>query len=78
MTKTTTHNNEFIARHVGPNIDEQHVMLADLGYKDLDSFLSDAIPDAIHQNIELDLDAPISEASALACRKFHKAGWKRC
>jgi glycine dehydrogenase len=67
MTKTTPNNNEFIARHVGPNIDEQHAMLAALGYKDLDTFLSDAIPDAIHQNMELDLDAPINEASALAC-----------
>ena len=67
MTKTITNNNEFIARHVGPNIDEQHTMLAALGYKDLDTFLSDAIPDSIHQNMELDLDAPISEASALSC-----------
>jgi glycine dehydrogenase len=66
MTKKISNNHEFLARHVGPNLDEQDVMLATLGYKDLNAFLSDVIPDAIHQNLELDLDAPLSEASALA------------
>jgi glycine dehydrogenase len=34
----------FISRHIGPNVDEQQIMLDSLGYKDLDGFINAVIP----------------------------------
>ena len=36
--------NDFSTRHIGINPTEQNSILAELGYQDLDGFISDVIP----------------------------------
>ncbi len=64
MTDIFDDSHDFISRHIGPNAYEQHDMLAALGFKDMTAFIQAAIPDVIRQEHALDLDSPLSEASA--------------
>jgi len=57
---------DFLPRHIGPNAEEQAQMLAALGYQDMAAFIDDVIPESIRQDRPLALDAPMSEAAALA------------
>ena len=46
----------FLQRHLGPSEEDQLQMLSQLGYRDLDAFIADVVPEDI-----LDADAPIAE-----------------
>ena len=35
---------DFIQRHIGPSVDEQNIMLKELGYKNLDELIKDTVP----------------------------------
>ena len=57
---------EFAVRHIGPDADQQAVMLAAVGYPDMDSFTADVVPEVIRWHGDLDLPAPLTEAETLA------------
>ena len=46
----------FLQRHLGPSEEDQQKMLSQLGYRDLDAFIADVVPDDI-----LDPTAPLAE-----------------
>ena len=57
----------FVDRHIGPNDYQINTMLLELGYKDLDSFISAVVPKNIHikGQIENSLPVGISEVDAI-------------
>ena len=57
----------FADRHIGPNQYQIQTMLIELGYKDLDSFISSVVPQNIHikGEIEKALPSGISEVAAI-------------
>ncbi|MFQ3186500.1 MAG: glycine dehydrogenase [Marinomonas primoryensis] len=58
-------NDEFIARHIGPDASEQAKMLATIGINTLPELIQKTVPEAIRQ-ANLDLSAsPVSENEAL-------------
>ena len=38
---------DFIQRHIGPSIEDQGIMLKELGYKNLDELIKDTVPSKI-------------------------------
>ncbi len=56
---------DFIARHLGPDDAEQQKMLASLGYESLEEFIREMVPANIRMPDALDLPAPLSEVNAL-------------
>ena len=56
---------DFIARHLGPDAREQHLMLQSLGYDKLESFINAVVPANIRMQEELDLPDSFSEVDAL-------------
>ena len=36
---------DFIQRHIGPSIEEQNIMLKELGYKNLDDLIKNTVPE---------------------------------
>jgi len=56
---------DFIQRHIGPSIDEQNIMLKELGYKNLDELIKDTVPEKILLKDNLDIGDPNSEYKAL-------------
>jgi glycine cleavage system P protein (glycine dehydrogenase) len=56
----------FVARHVGPDSDEQDHMLDVLGLSSLDELIDRAVPDSIRTRDPLRLPAPRRETDALA------------
>jgi glycine dehydrogenase len=63
-----SYRSEFVDRHIGPNQYQIQTMLLELGFKDLDSFISSVVPQNIHikGEIEKSLPSGISEVAALA------------
>ncbi|HET6877949.1 MAG TPA: aminomethyl-transferring glycine dehydrogenase [Jatrophihabitans sp.] len=59
------HSVPFAARHIG-TLDDQHRMLAALGYASLDDLVADAVPAAIREKLALTLPAAGSEAQVAA------------
>ncbi|WP_394179073.1 aminomethyl-transferring glycine dehydrogenase [Marinomonas posidonica] len=58
-------NDEFIARHIGPDSQEQAKMLTTIGASDLDELIEKTVPEAIRQaNLDLSAQA-VSENDAL-------------
>ncbi|MEP2618331.1 MAG: aminomethyl-transferring glycine dehydrogenase, partial [Marinomonas sp.] len=58
-------NDEFMARHIGPDAAEQEKMLATIGRSSLSELIDKTVPQAIRQ-ANLDLSAePVSESDAL-------------
>ena len=49
---------DFIQRHIGPSIDEQNVMLKELGYQNLDDLIKDTVPEKILLKDDLDIGDP--------------------
>ncbi len=69
-TSTALHTaNEFIARHIGPRAEDEHAMLATLGFDDLDALSASVIPESIKGSSVLGLSDGQSEAEALAAIK---------
>ena len=61
----TDRSKEFSGRHIGlSNADIDHI-LHDLGYEDMDAFLTALMPESIYDLKSLDLPKPLDEASAL-------------
>ena len=62
------HRSNFIDRHIGPNQYQIQTMLLELGFKDLDSFISSVVPSNIHIKGEIEKALPqaSSEIDALA------------
>jgi glycine dehydrogenase len=61
-------NDEFIARHIGPSVDEQDSMLRVLGFKSRDDLIQSVVPPSIRENRALPLaefTEPLSEIDAL-------------
>jgi glycine dehydrogenase len=56
----------FVARHVGPDPDEQARMLDTLGLSSLDELIDRAVPDSIRTREPLRLPAPLPESDAIA------------
>ena len=63
-----SYRSDFVDRHIGPNQYQVQTMLLELGFKDLDSFISSVVPQNIHIKGEIEKSIPsgISEVSALA------------
>jgi len=62
------HRSNFIDRHIGPNQYQIQTMLLEMGFKDLDSFISSVVPSNIHIKGEIEKALPqaLSEVDALA------------
>jgi len=59
-------NDEFVARHIGPNAQQTAAMLAALGVSSVKELIDRTVPDNIRLKGELNLGAAVSEANALA------------
>ena len=46
---------DFIQRHIGPSIEEQNIMLSELGYKNLDELIKNTVPENILLKDDLDI-----------------------
>ncbi|NYT94686.1 aminomethyl-transferring glycine dehydrogenase [Salinispora sp. H7-4] len=57
---------QFAARHIGPDPQDERRMLEVVGYGSVDELMDAAIPEAIRWSGTLDLPAPASESEALA------------
>jgi glycine dehydrogenase len=56
---------DFIQRHIGPSIEEQKIMLKELGYKNLDELIKNTVPENILLKDDLGIGDPNSEYKAL-------------
>ena len=56
----------FKNRHIGPTEDKQKDMLSRIGVKDLDTLISETIPEKIRLNQTLELPSAVSETEILA------------
>ncbi|MBD1157320.1 aminomethyl-transferring glycine dehydrogenase [Pelagibacterales bacterium SAG-MED20] len=56
---------DFIQRHIGPSVDEQNVMLKELGYKNLNELIKNTVPEKILSKDDLEIGDPNSEYKAL-------------
>jgi glycine dehydrogenase len=70
VEKTATdllpHSDQFVRRHIGPDVAETDTMLALLGHKNLDALIDAAVPQKIRLEKKLNLPAARSEFEALA------------
>ena len=57
---------EFVYRHLGSNETKQAELLSAVGYKDMQSFINDTVPEPVRLHKELDLPVAMSEHAALA------------
>ncbi len=57
---------EFVDRHIGPDAEDQHAMLAALGYESLDALTDAAVPARIRRPEAMHLPDAISEVEAIA------------
>jgi glycine dehydrogenase len=62
----SSHPDQFVRRHIGPNAAETVEMLAQLGFKNLDDLVDAAVPKKIRSDKKLKLPAAKSEFEALA------------
>jgi len=63
--KTLLQEDQFLPRHIGPNADEQALMLKTIGYDSLESFIADVVPDSIRMRSALSFGEPQSEAAVI-------------
>jgi len=56
---------DFIQRHIGPSVEEQNIMLKELGHKNLDELIKDTVPENILLKDDLGIGDPNSEYKAL-------------
>ena len=56
---------DFIQRHIGPSIEEQNIMLKELGYKNLDELIKNTVPENILLKDDLEIGDPNSEYKAI-------------
>jgi glycine dehydrogenase len=56
---------DFIQRHIGPSVEEQNIMLKELGYRNLDDLIKNTVPEKILSKDDLEIGDPNSEYKAL-------------
>ena len=56
---------KFSHRHIGTTDKDQYYMLNELGYKTINSFINDVIPQNIKRKSEMSLEDPVSEKDLL-------------
>ena len=56
---------KFSHRHIGTTYKDQYYMLNELGYKTINSFINDVIPQNIKRKSEMSLEDPVSEKDLL-------------
>ncbi|EKO3570540.1 aminomethyl-transferring glycine dehydrogenase [Vibrio metschnikovii] len=61
--------NEFIARHNGPSVNDQQTMLATIQASSLDALINETVPANIRLEAALDIGEPQSETNMLATLK---------
>ena len=59
-------HDEFVQRHIGPDAQQTAAMLASLGVSSVKELIDKTVPEAIRLKGELNLDAAVTEAEALA------------
>ena len=64
LSELQTHQ-EFIARHIGSNTEEQQTMLTQLGYSNMDEFIKSVVPASISMQDALAMQGSVSEEDAL-------------
>lgn len=57
---------QFLNRHIGPNSNEQALMLQAVGYSDLEAFVSDVVPESIRMRSALAFGSGRSETAVIA------------
>jgi glycine dehydrogenase len=65
-TGLPAHPDRFVRRHIGPNAAEACVMLAPIGFNNLDELIAAAVPENIRMRRSLQLPAAKTEQEALA------------
>ncbi len=60
------HPDQFVSRHIGPDVTETNAMLALLGHKNLDELIDAAVPAKIRLGNKLNLPPARTESEALA------------
>jgi len=58
-------HSDFVRRHIGPSNADQKTMLKSLGLADMQALIQEVVPDNIHNNDRLAIDAGLNEADAL-------------
>ena len=66
--------NEFIARHIGPDAEQQEAMLAELGLTDLEQLIDQVVPAPIRMREALDIGPGHSEEQGLD--RLRQIAWK--
>ena len=64
LSELQTHQ-EFIARHIGSNTEEQQTMLTQLGYSNMNEFIKSVVPASISMQDALAMQGSVSEEDAL-------------
>src|SRR5688572_25999891 len=65
MTKNLQHPDIFQDRHIGPNQEEQQLMLSVIGASSLDELINQTVPPSIHLKSPLDMADGVSEFDLL-------------
>ena len=65
MSKSHSHPDNFVNRHIGPAPAEIASMLEKMGYNDLSSFSNSIIPNSISNNDQLSIPNALSESEAI-------------
>ncbi|PMM09090.1 glycine dehydrogenase (aminomethyl-transferring) [Vibrio breoganii] len=65
LLRSLSTDNEFVARHNGPNLTDQKTMLERIKAENLDELIQQTVPQQIRLEKPLTLDAPLSEAGML-------------
>ncbi|MFM7356930.1 MAG: aminomethyl-transferring glycine dehydrogenase [Actinomycetota bacterium] len=67
---------KFVDRHIGPNEYQINTMLMELGYKDLDSFITAVVPKNIHIQGEIEKSLPVGISEVEAINEISKIASK--
>ncbi|HUW79126.1 MAG TPA: glycine dehydrogenase (aminomethyl-transferring), partial [Candidatus Nanopelagicaceae bacterium] len=65
MNHTILNQDQFLPRHIGPNAQEQKLMLSTVGYDNLESFINDVVPESIRMRSALSLGEGKSESAVI-------------
>jgi glycine dehydrogenase len=66
MNPLLTYSEKFQDRHIGPNADDLHRMLATTGVRSLDELVDETVPHAIRLKQPLELKPAMTETEFLA------------
>jgi glycine dehydrogenase len=66
VSKSILDQDEFLPRHIGPNAIEQAKMLKAVGYDNLETFISDVVPESIRMRSTLSFGEGRSESAVIS------------